>query len=42
MKLTSEEARNLLEEERKHTKDDRLIEHCLSVENSTGKLPKYH
>ena len=40
MKLTSEEARNLLEEERRNTKDDRWIEHCLSVGNSAGRIAK--
>lgn len=40
MKLTSEEARNLLEIERKRAKDDRWIGHCLSVGNSAGRLAK--
>ena len=40
MELTSEEAKNLLENERKQTKDDRWIEHCLSVGNSAGRIAK--
>ena len=40
MKLTSEEARNLLEIERKTTNDDRWIGHCLSVGNSAGRIAK--
>ena len=40
MKLTREGARNLLEEERKYTKDDRWIEHCLYVGNSAGRIAK--
>ena len=31
MRLTSKEARTLLEIERKNTTDDRWIEHCISV-----------
>lgn len=36
MKLTSREARELLENERENTKDDRWIEHCVSVGDSAG------
>ena len=40
MKLTSTDARNLLEIERKRTKEDRWIEHCLCVGDSAGKIAK--
>lgn len=40
MKLTSEEARNLLEKERNNVKDDRWIDHCICVGNSAGKIAK--
>lgn len=38
MKLTSIEARKLLEIERQKTKDDRWIDHCLCVGNSAGRI----
>lgn len=38
MRLTSKDARNLLEEERKKSNDDRWIEHCLCVGNAAGKI----
>ena len=38
MKLTREEARTLLEIERKNTTDDSWIEHCISVGNSAGRI----
>ena len=40
MKLTSEEAKKLLEIERKRAKDDRWIDHCLAVGNNAGRLAK--
>ncbi len=40
MKITSKEARSLLEIERKTLQDDRWIEHCLSVGDSAGKIAK--
>ena len=40
MKLTSKEARILLEIERKSTADDRWIEHCISVGDSAGRIAK--
>ena len=40
MKLTSKEARELLEIERKNTMDDRWIEHCISVGDSAGRIAK--
>ena len=40
MKLTSKDARNLLEEERKKSNDDRWIEHCLCVGDSAGRIAK--
>lgn len=40
MKLTSKEARELLEIERKNTKDDRWIGHCICVGDSAGRLAK--
>ena len=38
MKLTSKEAKELLEIESKTTKDDRWIEHCISVGDSAGRI----
>ena len=38
MKLTSKEARNLLEIERKTAKNDRWIEHCICVGNTAGRI----
>lgn len=40
MKITSKDARNLLEEERKKPNDDRRIEHCLCVGDSAGRIAK--
>mgnify|MGYP005961268773 FL=1 len=40
MKLNSLEARNLLEIERKKTKDDRWIEHSICVGDSAGRIAK--
>ena len=40
MKLTSKEARELLEIERKNVKDDRWIEHSICVGDSAGILAK--
>ncbi len=40
MRLTSKDARNLLEEERKKSNDDRWIEHCLCVWDSAGRIAK--
>ena len=40
MKLTREEARELLEIERKNTIDDRWIEHCISVGNNAGRIAR--
>lgn len=40
MKLTSSEARELLELERQKAKDDRWIDHCLCVGDSAGKIAK--
>ena len=40
MKITSKEARSLLEIGRKTSQDDRWIEHCLSVGDSAGKIAK--
>ncbi len=40
MRLTSKDARNLLEEERKKSNDDRWIEHCLCVGDSAGRIAK--
>lgn len=40
MKLTSKEAKELLENERPNTKDDRWIKHCINVGNSAGKIAK--
>ena len=41
MRLTSKDARNLLEEERKKSNDDRWIEHCLCVGDSAGRDDEY-
>lgn len=40
MKLTSNEARELLELERQKAKDDRWIDHCLCVGDSAGQIAK--
>ena len=40
MKLTSKDARNLLEKERKNVKDDGWIDHCISVGDSAGRIAK--
>ena len=40
MKLTSKEARELLEIERKNVKDDRWIEHSICVGDSAGRIAK--
>ena len=40
MRLTSKNASNLLEEERKKSNDDRWIEHCLCVGDSAGRIAK--
>ena len=40
MRLTSKEARTLLEIERKNTTDDRWIEHCISVGDSAERIAK--
>ena len=40
MKLTSKEAKELLEKERINTKDDRWIRHCINVGDSAGKIAK--
>ena len=40
MRLTSKDARNLLEEERKKSNDDRWIEHCICVGDSAGRIAK--
>ena len=40
MRLTSKDARNLLEEERKKSNDERWIEHCLCVGDSAGRIAK--
>lgn len=40
MILTSKEARELLEIERKKTKDDRWIEHSICVGDSAGRIAK--
>ena len=40
MRLTSKDARNLLEKERKKSNDDRWIEHCLCVGDSAGRIAK--
>lgn len=38
MKLTKEEARQLLEKERENSQDDRWIEHCINVGDSGGRI----
>ena len=38
MKLTSKEARNILEIERKTAKNDRWIEHCICVGDTAGRI----
>ena len=38
MRLTSKDARNLLEEERKKSNDDRWINHSICVGNAAGKI----
>lgn len=38
MKLTSKEAKALLENERLNTNDDKWIQHCINVGNSAGKI----
>lgn len=38
MKLTSKEARNILEIERKTSKNDRWIEHCICVGDTAGRI----
>ena len=40
MKLTSKEARDLLEKERQNIKNNRWIEHCICVGNTAGKIAK--
>lgn len=40
MRLTSKEARELLEQERNNSKDDRWIDHCICVGDSAGKIAK--
>ena len=40
MRLTSKDARNLLEEKIKKSNDDRWIEHCLCVGDSAGRIAK--
>ena len=40
MKLNSIGARELLEKERVNQKDDRWIEHCISVGDSAGRIAK--
>ena len=40
MKLTSKEARNILENARKYTEDDRWINHCICVGNTAGRIAK--
>ena len=40
MKLTSNDARNLLEMERKSAKDDNWVKHCISVGNAAGRIAK--
>ena len=40
MKITSKEAKELLEIERQKVKDDRWITHCLSVGDSAGRIAK--
>lgn len=38
MKLTSKEAKALLEKERLNAKDDKWIQHCINVGNSAGRI----
>ncbi len=40
MKLTSKEARELLEQERKNVTNDKWIDHCICVGNSAGIIAK--
>ena len=40
MKLTSKEAKEILENERGKTKSDRWIDHCICVGDSAGKIAK--
>ena len=40
MKLTSVEARNILEDARKHTEEDKWINHCICVGNTAGRIAK--
>ena len=40
MKLTSEEARRILEKARLEVKDDKWIDHCICVGNTAGKIAK--
>ena len=40
MKLTSEKARNILEDARKHTEEDKWINHCICVGNTAGRIAK--
>lgn len=40
MKLTSKEARNILEQERLNSKEDRWIEHCICVGDTAGIIAK--
>ena len=40
MKLTSKEAMELLEQERKNATNDMWIEHCISVGNYAGIIAK--
>ena len=40
MRLTSKDARDILEHERKKTQNDRWIDHCICVGDSAGKIAK--
>ena len=40
MKLTSEEARRILEKARLEVKDNKWIDHCICVGNTAGKIAK--
>ncbi len=40
MKLTSKEAREILENARTHTDDERWINHCICVGQTAGKIAK--
>ena len=40
MKLTSKEARELLEQKRKNATNDRWIDHCISVGDNAGIIAK--